>query len=165
MYRASMYDKHDTSMKKFVDLFNNSSAYPNLTMEPITEETFLDDGNIVDTATNQSIGFDWEYRDKYFSNGKFQFSTLGQYERKIVKPSIKISLQCDSTETAVAVAWHEDWMLEDITKLRLSTDTHDQFGKVRYTKYFKIYLYENITELKKMLNHAFEQKQFNKNSY
>lgn len=56
-------------------------------------------------------------------------------------------------------------MLEDITELRLSTDTHDQFGKVRYTKYFKIYLYENITELKKMLNRAFEQKQFNKNSY
>ena len=136
-------------MKKFVDLFNNSSAYPNLKIEPITEETFIDDGNIVDIATNQSIGFDWEYRDKYFSNGKFQFSTLGQYERKIVKPSIKISLQCDSTETAVAVAWHEDWELEDVVALRLATDSHDQFGKVRYTKYFKIYSYKKHSGTKK----------------
>lgn len=40
MYRASMYDKHDTSMKKFVDLFNNSSAYPNLTMSQSLRKLF-----------------------------------------------------------------------------------------------------------------------------
>lgn len=165
MYRASMYDKHDTSMEKFVKLFNNSLSYPNLKIEPITEETFIDDGNIVDEKTKQSVGFDWEYRDRYFSNGVFSFDTLGQYERKIIKPSIKLSLQCDSTETAVAVAWHEDWRLEDIVKLNLATDSKDQLGKVRYTKHFKIYFYENIAELKKMINRAFEQKQFNKNSF
>lgn len=160
-----MYDKHDTSMEKFVELFNKSLAYPNIKIYPITEETFIDDGNIVDTITGQSIGFDWEYRDKYFKNGVFQFETLGQYERKIIKPSIKISLQCDSTETAVAVAWHEDWQLEDIVKLKLSTDSNDQLGKVRYTKEFKIYFYDNIADLKKMLNRAFDLKQFNKESF
>ena len=90
---------------------------------------------------------------------------MGQYERKIIKPSIKISLQCDSTETEVTVAWHEDWKREKIVQLNLASDSHDQSGKARYTEHFKIYLYKNIAELKEMLNRAFEQRKFNKNSF
>jgi len=63
------------------------------------------------------------------------FSTLGQYEGKFIKPSIQLSIQCDSTETAIAVAWHEDFKKENKIKLTLDTDySEKQFGTVRYTR-------------------------------
>lgn len=165
MYRPSMYNKHDQSLEAFAKLFNDSEHFPNIKINPIKEETFIDDGQIIDLDTNQGIGFDWEYRDKYFANCNFRFDSLGQYERKIRKPSIKISIQCDSTETGIAVGWHEDWLKENRINLNLATDSVDESGTVRYTKSFKIYSYENIKEFKEMLNRAFKNKRFNKNSF
>lgn len=160
-----MYNKHDQSLKKFAKLFNDSEHFQNIKICPIEQETFESDGEIVDHETNQSIGFDWEYRDKYFENCHFEFGSLGQYERKLRKPSIKISIQCDSTETGIAVGWHEDWLREDPINLNLATDSDDEFGTVRYTKSFKIYSYENIKEFKAMLNRAFKNRRFNKDSF
>lgn len=166
MYRPSMYSKHDDSLSKFVEVLNACPEYPNIVIEPILTETYIDDGNIIESSSGNSIGFDWEFRDKYFENGEFKFSTLGQYERKIIKPSIKISIQCDSTESHVAVAWHEDWKIENVTKLHLSTDVElKEYGRVRYTKYFKIFSYEDIAEFKGMIYTAFQNKQFNKSSF
>ena len=31
-------------------------------------------------------------------------------ERKLRKDCIQIAIQCDSTETGIAVGWHEDWL-------------------------------------------------------
>lgn len=157
MYRPSLYSKHDQTMNDFAQLFNTCPECPNLKMFPITEETFIDDGEFVDELTGKRFSFDWEYRDKYFSNGQFAFNTLGQYERKIVKPSIQLSIQCDSTETSVAVAWHEDFKKENKIKLSLDTDySQKQFGAVRYTHAFKIYMYSDIAEFKKMIQRAFD---------
>ncbi len=149
MYRPSKYNKHNETLANFEKLFNSTVNYQNIIIKPIEEETFIDDGVILDLDTNQEIGFDWEYRDKYFSNCNFKFNTLGQFERKIVKPSIKLSIQCDSTFTGIAIAWHEDWIKENSVLLNLSTDTIDEFGKVRYTKSFKVYSFEKIEEFKK----------------
>ena len=49
--------------------------------------------------------------------------SLGQYERKLRKPSIQIALQCDSTETGIAVGWHEDWLQEERERRALRTDS------------------------------------------
>lgn len=160
MYRGSKYKISEESLKRFSELFNGENEFKHIKIYPIKEETFIDDGYIKDDLTGQKIGFDWEIRDKYFKNGVFRFETLGQYERKIAKPSIELSLQCDKNETAVLVAWHQDWKNENIEIMRLSTDNQDQIGKVRFTKYFKVYNYENISELKAMINRAFQNCKF-----
>ncbi len=49
--------------------------------------------------------------------------------------------------------------------MRLSTDNADQIGKVRYTKHFKIYHYANISELKAMIDRAFQNSEFNHSSF
>lgn len=165
MYRPSMYGIHDESLSRFADLFNTCDEYKHILIEPITKETFDNDGDIKNINTGQSIGFDWEYRDRYFSNCKFSFDTLGQYERKLIKPSIDLSLQCDSTQTGVIVAWHEDWLLENRITRSLSTDTNDQLGTVRYTHSFKIFSYEEISNLKEMIDNAFRLGEYNRNSF
>lgn len=155
MYRPSMYNKHDETMLHFAELFNSCSVCRNIEMLPNVIETYDNDGTFADRSTNQTIGFDWEYRDKYFKYGKFAFKELGQYERKLKKPSIQISLQCDSTETAIAVGWHEDWLLEEEEKRAMRTDhLWKEKGSVRYTTRFKIYSFEQVDIFKKMIARA-----------
>jgi len=166
MYKPSKYGNHNDSMDNFIKIFNGCEKYKNIVIIPNPQETFTNDGYIIDEETNQKIGYDWEYRVKYFENGKFAFDSLGQYERKIYKPCIDISLQCDSTETAVMVAWHEDWKNEIKTQLNLETDyAKKQFGTVRYTKKFKIYKYSEIEKLKAMIDKAFKTGNFNSESF
>lgn len=54
---------------------------------------------------------------------------------------------------------------ENPEMMRLSTDNADQIGKVRYTKHFKIYHYANISELKAMIDRAFQNSEFNHSSF
>lgn len=156
-----MYDKHNESLERFKALFNNCNLNDEIKMKVYKKETYESDGEIIDNKTQKSIHFDWEYREKYFKNCKFAFNTLGQYERKLIKPVIDISIQCDSTETGVVVGWHEDWLKENKTNLNLSTDSSDQYGTVRYTSNFKVYSYKNISDLKAMLRRAFDKNTFN----
>ena len=165
MYRPSLYNKSDESLKKFAELFNENKDYPNLKFIPNKIETYDNDGIITDSNTGKSIGFDWEYRERYFENCKFYFDSLGQYERKIIKPSIQLAIQCDSTETGIAIGWHEAWIKENKIQLNLATDGKKQFGTVRYTKNFKIYSYKGISQFKAMLNKAFEKSQFNHEAF
>ncbi len=157
MYRPSKYDIHNESMNKFVKIFNDCPLFPDIIMFPKKEEDFKCDGYFVNTTTQKKIGYDWELRDRYFSNGVFAFKTLGQYERKIIKPDIEITLQADSTQTAVAVAWHEDYRNENLLNRSLLTDTNKkQFGNTRETSKFWIIRYENVATLKVILHTAFE---------
>lgn len=152
MYRPSMYDKHDKTMLNFAERFNRSPICKNIEMRPHPVETFDNDGIFIDVNTNRSIGYDWEYRDRYFSNCKFVFDSLGQYERKLRKSSIQIALQCDSTETGIAVGWHEDWLQEEKERRALRTDSSwKENGTTRYTTRFKIYSFEQIDSFKNMI--------------
>lgn len=157
MYRPSMYNKHDESMFRFAELFNTCSGSNKIEMHPNEKESYDNDGIFTDIETGIQIGFDWEYRDKYFANCKFAFSSLGQYERKIRKPSIQLSIQCDSTQTGIAVAWHKDWMKEMQETRSLATDyvTKEQ-GVIRYTNKFKIYSYQDISSFKEMVERAMQ---------
>ena len=107
MKRPSMYNRHKVSLKAFVEKFNNVKDDLRLVMKIYNTENFRDDGVIVDTKTGKRITFDWEIRDRYFTSGKFTFKELGQFERKLKKGEIGLSLQCDQDETAVMAAWHE----------------------------------------------------------
>ena len=90
MYRPSMYNKHDESMYTFAELFNNCKVCNDVIMKPNDEETYGNDGYFIH-SNGQKIGYDWEYRDRYFSNCRLQFDTLGQYERKLRKDCIQIA--------------------------------------------------------------------------
>ncbi len=131
--------------------------YSNIVMKPKEKEDFQCDGYFVNKNTGEKIGYDWEMRDRYFENGNFKFATLGQYERKISKDDIEISLQADSTQTAVAVAWHNDFKSNNVLNRSLSTDTeYKQQGQTRETSKFWIIMYEDVAILKKILHYAFE---------
>ncbi len=139
-------------MNNFVDLFNSLPVHKNIEMRPNSIETYDNDGVFTDISTNRSIGYDWEYRDKYFANCKLAFKSLGQYERKLKKPSIQLSLQCDSTETGIAVGWHEDWLTEERERKDLMTDYYqNENGIVRYTENFRIYSFEEAERFKNMV--------------
>lgn len=157
MYRPSMYNMHDESMFRFAELFNECPVCKEVEMRPNEKETYDNDGVFVNVGTGIRIGFDWEYRDKYFANCKFRFSSLGQYERKISKNSIQLSIQCDSTQTGIAVAWHRDWLKEMQEKRSLATDydTKEQ-GVIRYTSKFRIYSYQEVSSFKQMISRAMQ---------
>lgn len=144
MYRPSMYNKHDESMYAFAELFNNCKVCNDVIMKPNDEETYGNDGYFIH-SNGQKIGYDWEYRDRYFSNCRLQFDTLGQYERKLSKDCIQIAIQCDSTETGIAVGWHEDWLVEAKENRSLATDfERKEQGNTRYTHKYKIFSYEEV---------------------
>lgn len=171
MYRETKYIEHNISLDEFSKIFNNCNQFKEIIIKPIEKETYQDDGCIVDLNTGKEIIFDWEKRAKKkngkddFANGVLKYPTLGQYERKLKKNQIKLSIQCDTTETAVAIGWHEDFLKEDIKHLKMSTDQNeDEDGKARYTKDFKIYKYEknDIVELKRMIKKSFDNNTYNK---
>ncbi len=154
MYRPSMYNKHDETMYTFAEMFNNCEACTDVVMRPNEEETFGNDGYFIHDNGSR-IGYDWEYRDKYFSNCVLTFDTLGQYERKLRKDCIQIAIQCDSTETGIAVGWHEDWLNEVRENRSLATDSDaKEHGFVRYTDKYKIYSFEEIDSFKQMISTA-----------
>ena len=97
MKRPSMYNRHEANLKAFVEKFNNVKDDLRLVMQIYNTENFRDDGVIVDTKTGKRITFDWEIRDRYFTSGKFVFKELGQFERKLRKGEIGLSLQCDQS--------------------------------------------------------------------
>lgn len=166
MYKKSLYNNWCESLKDFSRVFNFNKSYPHLRFIPNRTQTHSNDGIIYNELTGTLIGFNWEYRDKYFSNCQFQFDSLRQYERKLVKPSIQLAIQCDNTETGIAIGWHSDWLNENQKNLNLATDgSEKQYGTVRYTKKYKIYDYENIIEFKAMLNRAFSTGKFSSESF
>lgn len=157
MYRPSMYDKHDETMLNFAEKFNKSPVCRNIEMRPNPVETYDNDGIFIDINTNRLIGYDWEYRDRYFEHCKLKFKSLGQYERKLRKPSIQIALQCDSTETGIAAGWHEDWLREERERRALRTDSlWKENGYIRYTTRFKIYSFDQIDSFKNMIASALQ---------
>lgn len=167
MHRPSRYEPHNITLDKFCELFNSEKTFPNITIYAYSEETYDNDGVITDSITGKTIGFDWEYRDNpnHFSNCNLRYPTLGQFERKLQKDSIQISIQCDQTQTGIAVGWHEDWLKEKLVQLKLRTDKEDEDGFVRYTSAFKIYPYNQMEEFKRMLSYALQNDCLNHKSF
>ena len=87
MYRASAYEKSQSTLLEFASKFNSSDSYPNLYCCPIIKETMLNDGCFVDVGAGKLFAFDWEIRTKLesFKPGEFRYSTLTEFERKFEK--------------------------------------------------------------------------------
>lgn len=158
MYRPSTYHISQASLEYFANRFNAIQEYKNIRWEYIQEETFDCDGFFIDIHTGKTIGFDWEIRQSdAFSNGVFKFPTLGQYERKIKKESIDLSIQSDKEISSIIIAWHDDFKKECLTSISLATDTSDkEDGQIRYTSNFKIYHIEDMLLFKQMIATAFK---------
>lgn len=155
VYRPSKYDMSQSSLKHFSNVFNRCFPPCDVRCVPNATETYDNDGYFINSK-DQIIGFDWEIRDRYFSHGIFRFDTLGQYERKIKKSSIQLSIQCDQEQENIIVSWHEDFFNEHQQKVPCITDSIKQSEcRVRYTKHFRIYSYRTIFKFKAMLLNAF----------
>ncbi|RMF09536.1 MAG: hypothetical protein D6762_03455 [Candidatus Neomarinimicrobiota bacterium] len=155
MKRPSMYPAHEASLKAFTELFNGVRDRLPLVMQIYQTENFRDDGVIVHTRTGKRVAFDWEKRDRYFTSGRFAYRTLWQFERKIKKDEIGLSLQCDSDETAVLVAWHQDWLQAPVQRRSLRQDSPGKVVEaVRETRHFRIYPYTEIRAFRKMIHRA-----------
>lgn len=71
------------------------------------------------------------------------------------KDCIQIAIQCDSTETGIAVGWHEDWLVEAKENRSLATDfERKEQGNTRYTHKYKIFSYEEVDNFKRMISTA-----------
>ena len=169
MYRPDTYDIHNDSLENFSALFNACEEFPQLTIRPIEHETFDNDGYFYLNQV-RLFGFDWERRDNYFVNGEFAFPTLGQYERKIRKRSIELSVQCDFNGGFLAAAWHDDFRREPVTTRQIATsdpDTPQNNAQLRYTEHFRIYNYTtDMAQLKRdiltaLYNNCLDHTSFN----
>lgn len=105
MYFPSTYNEHNQSLKRFINTFNEYSQQRGgrFTIK-MKEEDFHSDGFIIDSKTKKEIVFDWEKRHSYYITYGFPFDTFGQFERKIKKSGIDMSIQCSKNENAFCIA-------------------------------------------------------------
>ncbi len=163
MYHPSKYDEHNKSLNKFSLLFNShSKENGNRLVVKINEtETFRDDGYIFDSSNSTKLGFDWEKRVSYYINYGFPFEDFGQFERKIKKPEIKLSIQCSKNENGFCIAWHEDFLKEIQKNIGSKMENgRKEFTPKRFTKKFKEFSYDEINKFYSILLNAFDTKNF-----
>lgn len=163
MWRKSKYHISQASLEYFANAFNNLNEYKNIRWEYIRNETFGNDGYFLNIETGETLGFDWEIRDKYFIEDTFPFETFGQFERKMNEnKSIKLSIQCSQQCSAIAIGWHEDFKDETVVNIKLATDSNvKQNGQTRYTKHFRVFKYDELVEFKALIKKAFDTKTYN----
>lgn len=131
-------------------------------MQPSTTENFREDGEIFHSVTGQKILYDFEKRNSYYdAYGKFKFSTFGQFERKIQKPEIALSIQCSKNQDGFIIAWHADYQKEKIVYLHSKTASGTENTGKRFTKDFIEIRYSEMSLFYKMLAKAFTTKNFN----
>ena len=161
MYHPKKYEDHEQSLKKFVDLFNKQSD-GRICMSIHKEENFRDDGVISDKKTGKQIPFDWEKRHSYYNTFGFPFDSFGQFERKILKPEVILSIQCSKDESAFCIAWHSDFLKEEMKKIDSIKEngSYENKGK-RFTRKFKEYSYKDIGHFNNSLKQAFDKNKFN----
>jgi hypothetical protein len=140
MYFSDKYKDHNLALDKFSLIFNNyASSLPEekLLMKVQKIENFRDDGCIVFIKDSIKIKYDFEKRFSYYSSfGSFSFDELGQFERKISKPEIALSIQCSEDETGFVFAWHSDYLNEEKKFIKSKTSSGFEGTAKRFTKKF-----------------------------
>ena len=168
MYHPDKYQPHNEALNRFCTFFNRASAKLGafIYMEPSAVENFREDGKIVYTLTGASILYDFERRDQHYNTCGFPFKDFGQFERKILKPEIVLSIQCSKDEKCFCIAWHEDFTKEQIKNIgsRTAAGTKEYTGK-RFTMAFKELNYSQMDHFYLMLLKAFSEKTFNATSF
>ena len=168
MYRASAYDRSQSTLLAFASKFNSLNVCPNLYCCPILQETMRNDGCFVDVGRGKLFAFDWEIRTrlKSFKPGEFRFSTLTEFERKFApEKNTQLFLQCDDQELYIAAAWREDFLKSEVTSHFVAADAGRQFAQRRETSHFKAFALNDLREFKFMLNRAFQTGAFTHASF
>ena len=164
MYHPDKYIHHNNALDKFCAVFNDASATLGdlIHMKPSPKENFREDGEITFKPKNTRILYDFEKRFSYYDHYKmFKFDTFGQFERKIQKPEISLSIQCSKNEDGFMIAWHEDYRQEKIAYINSKTaNGWEQTGK-RFTKKYSELAYNEMERFYKILDKAFTDNRFN----
>jgi len=175
MYYSDRYNDHNNALKRFINIFNtNGRKFGGYVWMVYHEkENYRDDGIIIYRPQMRSISYDFEKRHTaYWNYGRYTFDTLSQFERKLIKPELDLSIQCSTAEDGVLIAWHSDFLLAPIETYRAKTQNgYEENMMCRKTKHFKEYYYlesgENtgMDELYNVLLRAFINYQFNYRSF
>lgn len=168
MYHPGKYDEHNKSLKRFVDKFNKveEEISSDIVMEIHKHENFIDDAIIIDKKTDKKLSFDWEKRNTHYTDYGFPFKDFGQFERKIKKPKIELSIQCCKSENGFCIAWHSDFKKEKIKNIGSVTEKGDkEFNGKRFTKKFMELNYAEMEKFHKILRKAFDEDALNCESF
>jgi len=163
MYHPSKYKEHNESLQRFANLFNSfvKKNNKNIWIKIHVIENFKDDALVVDEKTGQSFSFDWEKRERYYENCGFPFEDFGQFERKIKKPEIKLSIQCCNSEECFCIAWHSDFEQEEVKKIGSITENgNKEFAGKRFTKKFLELNYKDMDKFYQILRKSFDENKF-----
>ncbi len=162
MYFPKRYQEHNNALDRFVLDFNKHSSLNNFDLSMFVQkiENFRDDGWIK-FPDSSSIKYDFEKRFTYYpSYRKFQFQDLGQFERKIAKSEIVLSIQSSSDETGFIFGFHSDFLKEERKYISSKTSSGYEKTAKRFTKRFIEVSYEDMVPFQKMLMNCYEYKKF-----
>ena len=164
MYHPDKYNRHNDALDKFCAIFNDTAISSGnlLFMKPSDKENFREDGEIIFKPAGKTILYDFEKRFTYYDNhGSFKFVTFGQFERKIQKPEISLSIQCSKNENGFIIAWHDDYKKEKIVYMNSKTATGLERAGKRFTKDYIELRYSEMEMFYKILLKAFNDNSFN----
>ncbi|WP_418178993.1 hypothetical protein ACNSOO_08705 [Aliarcobacter lanthieri] len=169
MYYPNKYEEHNIAQRKLIEIFNQTANKLGSEVEMYFQEheNFRDDGGIIYKSTGEKILYDFEKRHTYYNTYKnFRFTELGQFERKIQKNEIKLSVQISTDESGLILAWHEDYVRKNVNYIKSKTeDGKGEINGKRFTSDFIEISYKNIEIFYHILVKAFKEKKFNKESF
>lgn len=169
MYHPGKYNEHNQALLRLIHKFNEVSIQKGneVKMYYQKNENYRDDGGIIYNKTFAKILYDFEKRHNYYDCcNKLKFDTLGQFERKIAKAEIKLSIQCSSDEKCFIIAWHDDYQKEKKEYLKSQTaDGKGERNAKRFTKDFVEIAYSEMDKFYDILVNAFKYNSFNKKSF
>jgi hypothetical protein len=168
MYHPQKYTAHNEALGRFCHAFNTmaaTQAQP-VSMEPSAYENFRDDGKITHHLSGKVILYDFEKRNSYYNCCGFPFKEFGQFERKIDKPEILLSIQSCRDEQCFCIAWHEDFKKEEIRYIGSATGSgrKEHSGK-RFTLKFRELRYSEMDIFYEILLRAFAYDRYNALSF
>lgn len=169
MYHSDKYKESNDSLERFCRAFNSVAADlgNDIIFQVSKVENFRDDGAVMHMKQKRKLLFDWEKRHSYYDTyGSFKFDTFGQFERKIRKPEILLSIQCSTDEKGFCIAWHEDFKKEQVVAIGSKTANGGrEYDGKRFTKKFIEISYDNMDIFYRILQRAFQSNSFNSDSF
>lgn len=169
MYHSKKYEKHNIALNNFIKIFNKTAINKGnkIKMYYQEKENYIDDGGIIYIPNDFKILYDFEKRFSYYYKcNAFKYKTLGQFDRKIRKPEIKLSIQCSKDEKCFMVAWHEDYFNERNLKIGSKTEIcSKEYDGKRFTKDFIEISYQRMDIFYDILYYAFQKNVFNKENF
>jgi hypothetical protein len=168
MFHPDKYMPHNKALDKFISIFNSVSKKEGALLKMMQSEieNFREDGEIIFLPNGAKTLYDFEKRNRYYDTCGFSFKDFGQFERKIQKPEISLSIQCSKDEKCFCMAWHEDFKKEQIKYIGSVTGRgNKEYTGKRFTTAFKELKYSEMDQFYKILVKAFSSNNFNSSCF